>query len=56
MKCYRGQLTFHCIIDYWGTRSDTNLFYGMPGNILSFNFNVIGCRVRIRYPLVYLQA
>ena len=32
-----GQLTFQCVIDYWGERLDAKLFYGMPGAILSFN-------------------
>ena len=32
-----GRLTFKCIIDYWGMRFDTKLFYRMPCAILSFN-------------------
>ena len=30
-------ITFQCVIDYRGERSDVKLFYGMPGAILSFN-------------------
>ena len=26
-----------CVIDYWGTRLDAKIFYGMSGTILSFN-------------------
>ena len=36
MKC-NDHLTFQCVIDCWDARSDTKLFYGMPGTILSFN-------------------
>ena len=28
---------FNAYTDYWGTRLDTKLFYGMSGTILSFN-------------------
>ena len=30
-------LTFQCVINYWGARSDAKLFYEIPGAILSFN-------------------
>ena len=33
----KGHLTFQCIIDYWAEHSNTKLYYGIPGTILSFN-------------------
>ena len=34
---HSSNLTFQCVIDYWGTHLDAKLLLGIPGAILSFN-------------------
>ena len=45
---HNGHLTIQYVTDYWGTRSNAKLFYGMPGAILYFNVDSIVITVLLK--------